>query len=320
MENVKIVHEDATTANGDVLVLKYAQHFYGVDAAVARALEQHHPYSDMTPKPGRYVILPTHGILGVPFVVFVGVVDLSAFDYGQIRSFAYLALQAVSSALPDAKRIVMTVHGPGYGLDEREAFLALSAGIRDALVDGTQPEHLTEIRIAELNRGRAQRLSKVLAATKQVLKDSTSPRARSEASERIDAGFASSRKPHVFVAMPFSGEEMEDVYGFGIQSPVNNAGYLCERIDLTIFVGDILERIRDRIDTSSLVIADLTGANANVYLEVGYAWGRNKSTVLVAKKGSDLKFDIRGQRCLIYANITDLSKKLSVELETLSRR
>lgn len=320
MKRVKIVHEDATRANGDVLVLKYAQHFYGVDAAVARALEQHHARSDMTPKPGRYVILPTHGALGVPFVVFVGVVDLNAFDYGQIRSFAYLALQAVSSALPDAKRVVMTVHGPGYGLDEKEAFLALSAGIQDALVDGSQPRHLAEVIIAELNRGRAQRLSSVLAATKHVLDDPTSHQVKNEASERIDAGFASSRKPHIFVAMPFSEGEMEDVYGFGIQSPVNSAGYLCERVDLTTFVGDILERIRERIDTSSLVIADLTGANANVYLEVGYAWGRNKPTVLVAKKGSDLKFDIRGQRCLIYANITDLSKKLSVELEILLRR
>jgi hypothetical protein len=120
--------------------------------------------------------------------------------------------------------------------------------------------------------------------------------------------------------MPFSEGEMEDVYGFGIQSPVNDAGFLCVRLDQTVFTGDILERVRERIDTSSLVIADLTGANANVYLEVGYAWGRSKPTVLLAKKGTELKFDIRGQRCLLYANITDLKKKLASELAGLSSR
>lgn len=116
--------------------------------------------------------------------------------------------------------------------------------------------------------------------------------------------------------MPFS-KDLEDVYVFGIQGPVNTAGYLCERVDMTTFTGDILDRIKSRIETGTLVIADLTGANANVYLEVGYAWGKNRPTLLLAKKEDDLKFDVRGQRCIVYKNIVDLSKKLQVDLAAL---
>ena len=133
-----------------------------------------------------------------------------------------------------------------------------------------------------------------------------------------DAGVYSSTKPHVFVAMPFS-EDMEDTYIFGIQGPVNAAGYLCERVDLTVFTGDIIARIKSRIETASLVIADLTGANPNVYLEVGYAWGKDRPTLLVAKKGDPLKFDVQSQRCLIYKSISDLEKKLETDLASLSQ-
>jgi hypothetical protein len=116
--------------------------------------------------------------------------------------------------------------------------------------------------------------------------------------------------------MPFT-KELEDVYVFGIQGPVNAAGYLCERVDMVTFTGDIVERIKSRIGSASVVIADLTGANANVYLEVGYAWGKNRPTLLLLKKGDDLKFDVRGQRCIIYDNIVDLSKKLQADLADL---
>ena len=116
--------------------------------------------------------------------------------------------------------------------------------------------------------------------------------------------------------MPFS-KDLEDVFIFGIQGPINKAGYLCERVDMLSFTGDILERIKSRIETAALVVADLTGANPNVYLEVGYAWGKNRPTLLLSRKTDDLKFDVRGQRCLVYDSIVDLSKKLQQDLAVL---
>jgi hypothetical protein len=86
---------------------------------------------------------------------------------------------------------------------------------------------------------------------------------------------------------------------------------------MAVFTGDVLSRIKERIETASLVIADITGGNANVYLEVGYAWGKDRPTLLVAKKGEDLKFDIQGQRCISYKNIADLAKSLGKDLAVL---
>ena len=127
-------------AKGDILVLKYAQGFYAADASAARVLEGLHTRANLKPKPGRYVLLPTNGLLGAGFVLLVGVVPLSAFDYGQIRSFAFLSMQILGDALPGVRSAVLTIHGPGYGLDEKEAFLALLAGLRDAFTSDSAPK------------------------------------------------------------------------------------------------------------------------------------------------------------------------------------
>ena len=49
------------------------------------------------------------------------------------------------------------------------------------------------------------------------------------------------------------------------------AGYLCERAYMSSFTGDVLSWVKERIDSAVLLVADLSGANPNVYLEVGYA-------------------------------------------------
>ena len=112
---------------------------------------------------------------------------------------------------------------------------------------------------------------------------------------------------------------MEDVYHYGIQSAVNAAGLLCERADLSSFTGDVLEWVRSRIRSASLVVADLTDANPNVYLEVGFAWGVGVPTVLVVRSTDHLKFDVRGQRCLVYKKIKELEDSLTTELRSLQR-
>jgi hypothetical protein len=64
-------------------------------------------------------------------------------------------------------------------------------------------------------------------------------------------------------------------------------------------------------------VADLTDANPNVYLEVGYAWGRGVNTVLIVADGDELKFDVRTQRCLAFRSIRHLQELLTSELKSL---
>jgi len=101
--------------------------------------------------------------------------------------------------------------------------------------------------------------------------------------------------------------------------PVNAAGCLCERCDQSVFTGDVLDRIRTRIASATVVIADLTRSNPNVYLEVGFAWGKGVPTLLIAKKGEELHFDVKTQRCIFYTNISDLKKQLSALMPKLAR-
>jgi hypothetical protein len=129
-------------------------------------------------------------------------------------------------------------------------------------------------------------------------------------------GAKSEQKKAVFVAMPFA-TAFDDCYHYGIQGAVHASGYLCERADLNSFTGDVMEFVKERIASSDFVIADLSTANPNVYLEVGYAWGLNKKTVLLIRDANELEFDTRGQRCLQYNNIKDLETKLKNEIATL---
>lgn len=120
--------------------------------------------------------------------------------------------------------------------------------------------------------------------------------------------------------MPFA-PEMDDVFHYGIQGAVNTAGLLCERADLAPFTGDVVDWVKNKISSASLVIADLSSANPNVYLEVGYAWGREIPTVLLARDANELKFDTKGQKCILYKSIKNLEDLLSKELcMLLSRR
>jgi len=47
---------------------------------------------------------------------------------------------------------------------------------------------------------------------------------------------------------------------------------------------------------------------------VGYAWGFQRPTILLTRDLNDLRFDVRGQRCVVYKRIRDLEDNLKHEL------
>jgi hypothetical protein len=277
------------------------------------------------PEPGDVLVLPTRGALATPTVVFVGTVPLQYFEYAEIREFARRSVDAVGTLVPPVSHLGMTMHGVGAGLDETEAFTAQMAGLLDALRRDEWPAELKTVTIFELDQKRAHRLSAVLESTlsrklgeQLARRTRTSHESASPATASIEsAGIGSRSKPHVFVAMQFS-PDTDDLFHYGIQAAVKANGFLCERIDSVSFTGDILAQIKARIDSASFVVADLSAPNPNVYLEVGYAWGRNIRTILVARDAAQLRFDVQSQRCLLYASIRDLEEKLTRELRQLN--
>jgi len=320
---ISMVNGDVLEFDADVLALKYAQDLYGADRAVYERISGGHAQPRL-PKISGFTFLETHGFIGARYVLFVGVKPLRDFGYAEIREFGRKTLVSLAGEAPTTQHLALTIHGPGYGLDEAEAFESELAGVVDAVTNADFPEHLTTISFVERNAGRARRLA---GSLKKVLPDGrisltdrrTALTALGQDAENTlrTAGYSSAGKPHVFVAMPFA-DTMDDVFHYGIQGAVNSAGFLCERADLSTFTGDVMNWVKARISSAQLVVADLSSANPNVYLEVGYTWGCRVPTVLLAKDSGDLKFDVKGQRCILYKSIKALEDALRKELQGLA--
>lgn len=320
---LSVVKGDAFAFESDVLVLKYAQDLYGLDGAVYAQLEKRGIKIEL-PNVNEDVIVETRGALRTDKVLFIGVKPLRQFGYSEIRDFARRALVSLAQRNGEARHLAFTIHGPGYGLDEMEAFESEVAGIVEAVTGGIFPQSIESISFIESDSGRADRLSNSL---KKLFPSGNLPidgyssistlTAESQDTLRT-AGYSSAGKPHVFVAMPFAAE-MDDIYHYGIQGAANASGLLCERADLSAFTGDVMEWVKTRISSAKLVVADLSSANPNVYLEVGYAWGCRVPTVLLVREAQDLKFDVKGQRCLEYKSIKQLEQSLRQELQMLAQ-
>ncbi len=329
---------DITSYNADVLALKYAQRFFGTDEIIAYLLNKVGiAMESLRPDVGDYRYIETRNCIQARHALFIGVPDITDFNYQHIQEFATRVLNILADRAPDTKHLAMTIHGAGFGLDEIEAFLAQFRGYLYALQSGQFPTHLEKITIIDRNLERVQRLQEAFEENfssadfvsklsgkrayrinrRQLISNLKGNKPSNSDSEkrRIEA----EAKRHVFVAMPFK-KDMDDIFYYGIQRPVRSAGFICERIDQEAFIGDILDKVKKKIETAAVVIAELSGANPNVYLEVGYAWGKGRPTILLMKDDEELRFDVRGQRCLQYERIKDLEEYLKCELKELKSK
>jgi hypothetical protein len=320
---IEVQKGDVLKFPADVLALKYAQDLYGADLAVYERLSEAGREPPSLPEVNGFKLIDTEGAIEADNVLFIGVVSLYQFGYQEIREFGRKVLVSLASQAPQVEHLALTIHGPGYGLDEEEAFESELAGVVDAIVTREFPANLRRVSFIERNAGRADRLQEALekiiprgVIDLQGLR-SFGGLAEQPRSTLQTAGYNSAAKPSVFVAMPFV-DSMDDLFHYGIQGAVKSAGFLCERADLTSFVGDVMEWVKKRISSATFVVADLTTANPNVYLEVGYAWGCGCPTVLLVRDAAELKFDVKGQRCLVYKSIKHLEEILGRELQSIA--
>jgi hypothetical protein len=117
-------------------------------------------------------------------------------------------------------------------------------------------------------------------------------------------------QPKAFVVMQFS-EPYNEVYSQVIRDTCRLFGLEAVRADEIYGPGLIIKDVIDQILNSRVVIADISPPNPNVYFEVGYALAWGKPIVLLAKKGTDLPFDVSAFRVLFYED--SISGKSRVE-------
>lgn len=122
------------------------------------------------------------------------------------------------------------------------------------------------------------------------------------------------QKPKAFIVMQFGGE-YDEVYSDVVKGVCEAYDVSSLRADDVVGPGLIIADIIREITTAQLIIADITPANPNVYFEVGYGLALNKPTILLARRGTALPFDLAGFRVLFYENSIGGKGKLETGLE-----
>lgn len=314
-----ISNANVTQVAADLIVMKHANGFRGADEVVARAVG----FTSTVPA-GEFAFHNGRGTAANE-VLFVGVGPLRSFRYEQIQQFGQRAVALTFQHRPGAQHLVLTIHGPGYGLDLEEAFLSMIAGV---IAELKSHQHgIKTISIVDRSDKRCDEIFAVLqkhsqqfgltAGTHRSFKLIGAAGQHAEAASNIvQFGSRAEAKPKLFVAMPFA-EEFIDEFEIGFREAARASDFICERLDVEHFTGDIVAEIKRRIIESHGVLALLNGHNPNVYLEIGFAFAHNKPTILVAKEGVGLPFDVSGHRCLRYKSIIQLREALAKEIAGL---
>jgi hypothetical protein len=125
----------------------------------------------------------------------------------------------------------------------------------------------------------------------------------------------------LFVMMSISSEnpEIEDVLS-AIKRASKGYGIDCTRIDEVEHSGKLTDLILDHIDKSRYLICDVTTERPNVYYELGYAHGRGKEVILIARQGSIVHFDIKDYNIIFYRNFTELEERIAKRIAAIKEK
>lgn len=130
-------------------------------------------------------------------------------------------------------------------------------------------------------------------------------------------------RPLLFVAMAYE-EPFETLYKEVIEKQAEAAGYLAHKIDEKPGPGVIFQDMQQAIERAAVVIAEITPSNPNVFYEIGFAHALGKPTILLARRGSDLPFDISSYRVVFYgdtiAGKPEVERSLRRHLDAIADR
>ncbi|SIQ03525.1 TIR domain-containing protein [Halanaerobium kushneri] len=156
----------------------------------------------------------------------------------------------------------------------------------------------------------------IINSTANLLENQLTFFMRSKKRVKIHDVEVNSYKLKAFVVMQFS-EEFNQLYKDVIAPICENKDIESIRADNIYSSTPILKDITENIKDSSLIIAEITPNNPNVFYEIGYAHAINKPTILLCERNSrdKLPFDLSGFRVIFYENTIAGKKRIENELE-----
>jgi hypothetical protein len=163
---------------------------------------------------------------------------------------------------------------------------------------------LTDLIDTVADHGLREQLSTELEATRQVV-----PASSTSATIRPNDAF-------IAMAMDPQDPQLEDVID-AIKDGAQLCGVTAERIDQDQSNEPITKRMLSAIDEAAFVIVDLSHPRPNVYYEAGYAQGLGKTPVYLARKGTEIPFDLKDYPVILYPNMRELKASLGERLKAI---
>ena len=321
---VNVVNAMFQEVEADVALLKLAPGSGGLDRYMTNLLEANN--IDINKKAlnqtGGYDIVDSQGVIGAKHITFIRTEWIGAFGYRQVRQFAERGLSVLGTELPNTKHIIMTIHGVNtrLRLDEGETMQAQLAGLIDVLQAWRAPLALERITIVELEPDRAKRIRTSLEGFFEEV--SYAERASDEewgydlsfereAQVQLPDAGATSHKKYALAIIP-ENPDLDDIFHYGIERPVHAVGLLCERLNPTPPEPDeesaYLQAALDRIKAASAIVCDVTEMTTLLYLQLGYALGRDMPVVLLSRDEQPAYLD--SEILLNYEKIWQLEERL----------
>jgi hypothetical protein len=139
---------------------------------------------------------------------------------------------------------------------------------------------------------------------------------------RANARSLQKRLLQIFVAMSFRWNEEPALIDYfeaikRATKGLERFKIILNRMDQQPGDYEVSQRMLDVIRKSDLVIADFTMSSHNVYYEVGYAKGLGKRVIHCARVRTDLHFDVRNMKMILFRNATELEELVRTELIAL---
>lgn len=102
-----------------------------------------------------------------------------------------------------------------------------------------------------------------------------------------------------FVIMPFKSP-FDDYYAEVIRPAAIDAGFAIARSDEIYSPGAFVQTIWEQVVGADAIIAEMTGANANVLYELGLSHAIAKKVIMLTQRIEDVPSDLRHINCIVY--------------------